>query len=55
MTAKERARLERLERENALLREQNDKHIRVYGDLLTTIIELRARLDTVREAVGETE
>ena len=53
MTAKERARIERLERENAMLREQNAKHIGVCGDLLVQIIELKARLDTIREAAAD--
>lgn len=53
MTAKERARMDRLARENAMLREQNAKHVRICGDLLVKIIELEARLETIRHAADD--
>lgn len=55
MTARERQRLERLEAENRMLREQNLKHVRVYGDLLAEVVELKARLELVRSAVDGKE
>ena len=51
MTAKERQRIDRLESENAMLREQIAKHMRVYGDCLIEIIELRVKLDLIESAL----
>jgi len=53
MTAKERRRMERLERENAELRDNIAQHMRIYGDALVTICELKARIDTARDALQE--
>lgn len=49
MTARERAHVRRLELENAQLREQNGKHIEVYRDQIVELIELRAKLELLRE------
>lgn len=53
MTAKDRRRLERLERENAELRHKLAQHMRIYADALVTICELKARIDTARDALQE--
>ena len=53
MTAKDRRRLERLERENAELRHKLAQHMRIYSDALVTICELKARIDTARDALQE--
>ena len=42
MTAKEQQRMRRLEIENAELREKITNHMRVYGQMLTEICEMRA-------------
>lgn len=52
MNAKESARLRRLELENAELRAQNARHIEVYRDQLIELIELRAKLDLLREVAN---
>jgi Zn-dependent oligopeptidase len=51
MNAKERARMERIERENAELRAKIADHMRVAGNLLCEICELRARLAGVADAI----
>lgn len=55
MTAKERQRLERLETENRMLRENHIKQLQIYSDLLVELIELKAMLALVRSAVGDKE
>lgn len=56
MTAKEQQRMRRLELENAELRAAIANHMRVYGDTLVEIIDLKTRLELVRSAVnGEDE
>lgn len=56
MTAKERQKMQRLEIENAELREKIAHHMRVYGDCLVTICEMRAKLMLVDSALhGDTE
>ena len=52
MTAKERARVRRLELENEELREKLGRHIEVYRDQLIELIELRATVDLLRELLG---
>ncbi len=52
MTAKEAAKLRRLELENVRLREQVAKQMQVYRDQSIELIELRAKLDLLREVVG---
>ena len=55
MTAKEAQKMRRLEVENRELREKIAEHMRVYGDQLVTICELRAVLELINSAlpVGE--
>ncbi len=52
MTAKEKAKLRRLELENEQLRAQHTRHIEVYRDQALELIELRAKLELLREVVG---
>ncbi len=52
MTARERAYVRRLELENAQLRAQNDKHIDIYREQTVELIELRAKLDLLREVAN---
>ena len=52
MTAKEKAKLRRLELENEQLRAQHAKHIEVYRDQVLELIELRAKLDLLREVAN---
>ena len=47
MTAKERQRMQRLEIENRELREHQAKSMRIYGDCILEIIELKARLELI--------
>ena len=54
MTAKERARLARLETENARLREQLDKQAKIYRDQLYELVELKTTIDLVTTALGGT-
>ena len=51
MTAKEKQQMQRLELENESLRRRNAEHVRIYGDNLIEIIELKATLDLVRGAI----
>ena len=51
MTAKERQKMQRLEIENRELREQHTKHMRIYGDNLMEIIELKAKLELIESAL----
>jgi len=52
MTARERAYVRRLELENAQLRAQNDKHIDIYREQTVELVELRAKLDLLREVAN---
>jgi len=51
MTAKERARLARLEAENTRLREQLDRSMEVYREQVFELVELRTQVDLVRAAL----
>lgn len=51
MTAKEALKVRRLELENAELRKVNDRHIEVFRDQAIELIELRARLELLREVI----
>lgn len=51
MTAKERQRMARLEAENRELRERVAKDAEVWRDQALELIELRARLELVRQAL----
>lgn len=52
MTKAEQAKLRSLELENAELREWQATHLRVYGDMLAELVELRAQLQLLREIAG---
>lgn len=52
MTAKEKAKMRRLELENEQLRAQHARHIKVYGDQSLELIELRAKLELLREVAN---
>lgn len=53
MTARDRARLRRLELENEELRRMNARHIEVYRENITELIELRATVQLLRELLRE--
>ncbi len=53
MTAKESAKLRRLELENSELRQRNDQHMRVYRDQAIELIELRAKLELLSEIIND--
>lgn len=55
MSAKDRARIARLEAENARLRESVEKHLDVYRAQALELIDLRTRLDLVRQALNDKE
>ncbi len=55
MNSKETAKMRRLEVENEELKRVNSRHIQVYGDLLSELIDLRTRLRLVEEAVRQPE
>ena len=55
MNQKESAKLRRLEVENEELKRVNSRHIQVYGDLLSELIDLRTRLRLVEEALQKPE
>lgn len=52
MTAKEKARLRRLEIENQNLREQIDRHFVVYRDQIWKIVEMQTKLEMITEALN---
>jgi len=52
LTARDKAKLRRLELENAELRQANARHIDVYREQLVELIELRAKLQLMRELLG---
>lgn len=51
MTAKETQRMRRLEIENRELREKIANHMRVYGNQLMLIVEMKAKLELVESAL----
>ena len=53
MNQKEAAKLRRLEVENEELKRVNSRHIQVYSDLLSELIDLRTRLRLVEEALQQ--
>ena len=55
MTNKERMRMQRLESENRILREEMAKHIRIYGETLGNLVTAKATLEAVRAALEEKE
>lgn len=52
LTARDRAKLRRLELENAELRQANARHIEVFREQTLELIELRATLQLMRELLG---
>lgn len=52
MTAKEKTKMRRLELENQQLRAQHTRQIEVYRDQALELIELRAKLDLLREVMN---
>lgn len=55
MTKKEQMQMRRLEAENQALREKLDKHMEVYSAMLFEVVELKARLELVKYAMGDDE
>lgn len=52
LTARDKAKLRRLELENAELRQANARHIKVFHEQTLELIELRATLQLMRELLG---
>jgi len=52
MTKKEQQQMRRLEIENQELREMNAKHMGVYSNQLIEIIELKATIELIQEALN---
>lgn len=52
LTARDKAKLRRLELENAELRQANARHIEVFREQTLELIELRATLQLMRELLG---
>lgn len=56
MTAKERTKMVRLETENRIFREEMSRHMRIYGDTLAQLVELKAKLELIDLAMrGDAE
>ncbi len=55
MNAKERMRMQRLEVENAKLRERLKKHLEVYGNMLFELVDAKTRLEMFDFAMQESE
>lgn len=53
MTSKERQRMQRLEVENKMLREQVVKYMRIYGDQLCELIDAKAKLELIKSALED--
>ena len=51
MTAKERQQMQRLEIENRELRNSHKNHMKIYGDNLMEIVELKAKLELIESAL----
>lgn len=51
MTKQELNKLRRLELENEQLREMNNRHIDVYREQVIELIELRAKLQLIKESI----
>lgn len=52
LPAKVQNKIERLERENELLREEIAKQMRIYGDMLGELVTLKTRLEMIQKAVN---
>lgn len=55
MTKKEQMQMRRLEAENQALREKLSKQLEVYSAMLFEVVELKARLELVKYAMGDDE
>lgn len=53
MTKKEQQKMRRLELENEHLRDEIEKQLRIYGENVFELIDLRAKIQLVREALEE--
>lgn len=51
MTKKESMRMDMLIAENIRLRDEVNKHMRIYGDILGEVVSLRTRIETMREVM----
>lgn len=51
MTSKERQRMQRLEAENRMLREEIAKHLRIHGNTLGELVKAKAKLELVQSAL----
>jgi hypothetical protein len=54
MTAKERQKMQRLEIENQMLRELHSKDVGILGRVMTENIEMKATMELIKSAMGET-
>ena len=52
MTKQEQQKMQRLELENEMLRRRNAESMRIYGDNLIQIIELKATIELIKSAIG---
>lgn len=52
MTKKEQLRMDAIISENAQLRNELDKHFKVYSETMGEVVSLRARIETMREVMG---
>lgn len=53
MTSKERQRMQRLEVENKLLRDEIAKHMRIYGDQLCRLVDAQAKMELIKSAMED--
>ena len=51
MTKQEQQKMQRLELENEMLRRRNAESMRIYGDNLIQIIELKATIELIKSAI----
>ena len=51
MTSKERQRMQRLEAENRMLREEIAKHMRIYSNTLCELVEAKSKIELVKSAM----
>lgn len=52
MTKKEALRMDNLILENIRLKDELNKHFRIYGDTVAELVSLKARIDTLREVMN---
>ncbi len=51
MTAKELQKMQRLEAENRMLREEIAKHMRIYSNTLCELVEAKSKIELVKSAL----